>query len=217
MSSASPAEGVDDAPLTKAERREIFLDVAAELVSSGRIDELSMESVAERAGVSRPLVYKHFANRQELLAAVYRRESASLNVTIRGQVGRAHSLEDKLRALIESALSAQATRGATFAALATNGLDSPAELDVRRSDHRETLQHFTKVAMSEIGLDRPTADMAMTVALSTILIVLNEFRRRPTPGHAAQLADVYVSMTMGGLRALAQKSARRPARRPKTA
>ncbi len=36
-----------------------------------------MEAVAERAGVSRPLVYKHFANRGELLASLYQRESIS--------------------------------------------------------------------------------------------------------------------------------------------
>ena len=206
MSSASVAESADSAPLAKEARREMLLDIAAEMVSSGRIDEMSMETVAERAGVSRPLLYKHFANRQELLTAVYRRESAHLDATIRGQLGRAHSLEDKLRALIQSALAAQATRGATFAALATNGLDSPERLDVQRSDHRETLRHFTKVAMTEIGLDRATATTAMTVALSTVLIMLNEFRQRPTAGYAAHLADVYVSMIMGGLRALAREA-----------
>ncbi|HET9560157.1 MAG TPA: helix-turn-helix domain-containing protein, partial [Actinomycetota bacterium] len=58
----------------RAERRELLLDAAAALVRAGDAGSVSMEAVAEEAGVSRPLVYKHFANRDELLGELYRRE-----------------------------------------------------------------------------------------------------------------------------------------------
>src|SRR5262249_19750467 len=66
-------EVVESPRLTRRERRDALLDAAVEIVTSGDVAAVSMEAVAERAGVSRPLVYKHFANRSELLAAVYRR------------------------------------------------------------------------------------------------------------------------------------------------
>ena len=53
--------------------------MAGELVASADADSVTMEAVAERAGVSRPLVYKHFANRAELLASLYQRESILLH------------------------------------------------------------------------------------------------------------------------------------------
>ena len=55
------------ARITAAQRRDSLLDMAAELVVAESIDAVSMDLVAERCGVSRPLVYKHFANRDELL------------------------------------------------------------------------------------------------------------------------------------------------------
>src|SRR5713101_1521887 len=86
--------------LAKADRRDALLDAAAELVATGDVEEVSMEAVAERAGVSRPLVYKHFANRRELLAAVYQRESALLHAELSADVSTADTLEETFRALI---------------------------------------------------------------------------------------------------------------------
>jgi AcrR family transcriptional regulator len=63
-------------------RRETLLAAATAIVADGDVEALSMEAVAARAGVSRPLVYKHFANKGELLAAVYRREAAALDAEI---------------------------------------------------------------------------------------------------------------------------------------
>ncbi|MGV3760783.1 MAG: TetR/AcrR family transcriptional regulator, partial [Actinomycetota bacterium] len=102
-------------------RRELLLDAAAEMVAAGDADSVSMEAVAQRSGVSRALVYKHFANRRALLHALYERESAHLHLSMSQAVGKASTLEDMLRALVTGALAAQAERGATFAALASQG------------------------------------------------------------------------------------------------
>src|SRR4051794_2132750 len=99
----------------------MLLDAAAEMVAAGEIDQVSMETVAERAGVSRALVYKHFANRHDLLTALYERESAHLHARLATDVEQAGSLEEMIRALVDGALAAQARRGATFAALAASG------------------------------------------------------------------------------------------------
>src|SRR6516162_4578590 len=102
------------------------------MVSAGDIERVSMESVADRAGVSRALVYKHFANRGELLSAVYERESAHLHASMAAKVEQAGTLEDMLRALVEGALAAQASRGATFAALAASGSRPPQQRSIQR-------------------------------------------------------------------------------------
>src|SRR5437899_11061952 len=118
---APEAASVEPARLARADRRDLLLDAAAELVAAGDVEAVSMEAVAEKAGVSRPLVYKHFANRSELLAAVYRREATLLHRELAAEVDAAASVEDKFRALIHGALRAQASRGATFAAMRSAG------------------------------------------------------------------------------------------------
>src|SRR5437763_15548673 len=107
---AADAASLEPGRLAKADRRDALIDAAAELVAAGDIEAVSMEAVAERAGVSRPLVYKHFANRKELLAAVYQRESAFLHAELTAAVGAAETLEDRFRALAHGALRAQASR-----------------------------------------------------------------------------------------------------------
>lgn len=205
-SRAGSEEEVPDlqpARLVRTERRDLLLDAAASLVEGGDTDAVSMDAVAEAAGVSRALVYKHFANRRELLSALYQRESALLHAQLSDAVGRTASLEEMLRALIEGALDAQASRAATFVALATGGGRPRSQRDVQQRRDRQTLVYFSRQAETELGLDEATARAALGMALSTIPAVLAQWRRRPTAENAALLADTYVSMTMGGLRALA--------------
>src|SRR5256885_7893094 len=112
---------VESARLPRADRRDALLDAASALLVDGDVDAVSMETVAERAGVSRPLVYKHFANRGELLAALYDREAALLHAELAADVEAAGTGEEMFRALIHGALRAQASRGATLAALRSVG------------------------------------------------------------------------------------------------
>src|SRR2546430_12622576 len=120
------AERLERARLGRAERRDAILDAAAALVAAGDVEAVSMETVAERAGVSRPLVYKHFANRGELLAALYEREAALLHAELAADVEAANTVEEMFRALIRGALRAPARRGATLAALRSGRLRRPA-------------------------------------------------------------------------------------------
>lgn len=53
--------------LWAADRRAQLLAVAAELLTSGGVEGVRIPEVAERAGVSRAVVYKFFPNRQAIL------------------------------------------------------------------------------------------------------------------------------------------------------
>lgn len=64
--------------LSPDERRAHFLAVGARLFARHPYGEVLMEDVAEEAGVSRALLYRHFAGKQELFAAVYRQASDRL-------------------------------------------------------------------------------------------------------------------------------------------
>lgn len=61
--------------MTAAERREQLLDVAKGLVSRDGFHAVSIEAVAREAGITRPVVYGHFADLPGLLEALVDRES----------------------------------------------------------------------------------------------------------------------------------------------
>jgi AcrR family transcriptional regulator len=64
--------------LSPAERRAQLLTVAARLFAAQPYDEVLMEDVAERAGVSRALLYRHFPSKRDLFAALYQQVADEL-------------------------------------------------------------------------------------------------------------------------------------------
>ena len=59
--------------LSREARREQLLDTAVAIVRAEGADGLTLVTLAEAAGVSRPIVYDHFGTRPGLLLALYRR------------------------------------------------------------------------------------------------------------------------------------------------
>jgi AcrR family transcriptional regulator len=181
----------------------VLLDAATELVARGDIDAISMESVAEYAGVSRPLVYKHFANRRELLAEVYRREATLLHEELAAAVAAAQGLEGKFRALVHGALRAEADRGAALTALRAAGGRSRLLREEQRERDRVTVRYYARQAVREFGIEERHAVAAVSILLRAIEAVLAEWRLRPTLQRAALLEDTYVSVVVGALTRLA--------------
>jgi AcrR family transcriptional regulator len=59
--------------LSKDKRREQLLDVAMTIVREDGADELTLGTLAAKAGVSRPVAYDHFSTRAGLLLALFQR------------------------------------------------------------------------------------------------------------------------------------------------
>ena len=68
--------------LSKADRRAQLLGVAREMIRAEGADALTLGALADRAGITKPVVYEHFGDRSGLFAALYRqfdeRQDASL-------------------------------------------------------------------------------------------------------------------------------------------
>jgi AcrR family transcriptional regulator len=64
--------------LTPADRRAQLLAVGARLFATHPYADVLMEEVADQAGVSRALLYRHFPSKQTLFAAVYQQAADQL-------------------------------------------------------------------------------------------------------------------------------------------
>ncbi|MBB5959762.1 AcrR family transcriptional regulator [Saccharothrix tamanrassetensis] len=64
--------------LDPAQRRAELIDVGARLFAAKPYEQVLMEDVAERAGVSRALLYRYFPTKRELFAAIHRQATARL-------------------------------------------------------------------------------------------------------------------------------------------
>jgi AcrR family transcriptional regulator len=64
--------------LDPEERRAQLLDIGVQLLTTRSLDELSIDVLAEEAGISRGLLYHYFGNKQAFREAVVRRAAADL-------------------------------------------------------------------------------------------------------------------------------------------
>jgi AcrR family transcriptional regulator len=189
--------------LARADRREALLDAAAALVAGGEVHAVSMESVADRAGVSRSLVYKYFVNRADLLAALYHREASLLHEQIAAKVRAAESLAGMYRELMHASIGAARERHAVFAALHAAGAFTHGEQDEQRKRDQHTVRVFTDRAIAEFGLPEPAARSATTLLLAAVNTAVAQWLRDPTAEHAVELENAYLSLVQGGFAHLA--------------
>nr|WP_165986501.1 TetR/AcrR family transcriptional regulator [Streptomyces sp. YIM 98790] len=76
--------------MTGTERREQLLDVGRTLFAARGFDGTSVEEIASKAGVSKPVVYEHFGGKEGLYAVVVDREMGRLLDMITGALTAGH-------------------------------------------------------------------------------------------------------------------------------
>ncbi len=73
--------------MTAAERRDQLIDVARVAFAEKGFDGTSIEEIAARAGVSKPVIYEHFGGKEGLYAVVVDREVSTLLHALRAAIG----------------------------------------------------------------------------------------------------------------------------------
>jgi AcrR family transcriptional regulator len=90
--------------MTGRERREQLLDVGRSLFAEKGFEATSIEEIASRAGVSKPVVYEHFGGKEGLYAVVVDREMSDLLERLTSALSSGHP-----RRLVEQAALALLT------------------------------------------------------------------------------------------------------------
>ncbi len=83
--------------MTRPERERQMLDVAEEVFAEQGYAAVSMEEIAERVGLSKPMLYEYFGSKEGLLLATIARARGELREATSQAASEAESAEDKLR------------------------------------------------------------------------------------------------------------------------
>ncbi|WP_229739870.1 TetR/AcrR family transcriptional regulator [Nocardia rhizosphaerihabitans] len=118
--------------LPKAARREQLLDTALTMVRRHGTDGLTLVTLAEAAGVSRPIVYDHFGTRPELLLALYRRLEERHRLAAEQAVRDAEPAVEEIARVMSAAYFACATDMPEFDAISAALKGNP---DVQAIQH----------------------------------------------------------------------------------
>ena len=117
------------ARLSKASRREQLLDSAAEVLLQRGPGGITMEGLAQQAGVSKALPYVHFDNAGSVLVELYQREMQNLGERVAAALASQIEPSARLRAAVHSYFDVVVERGAILAMLAGPGSSIPVLAD----------------------------------------------------------------------------------------
>lgn len=190
--------------MTAQERREQLVGVARVVFAERGYEASSVEEIAERAGVSKPVVYQHFGGKEGLYAVVVDREVQHLTASIasafdarhprqvaesaaQGFLGYIEDHEDGFRVLVRDAPSG--LTGGSFASVIA---------DVATRAERLLIEEF-----DDRGFDEDAAPMYAQMLVGAVALVGEwwlEHRTLPRE----QVAAHVVNLLWNGLRGLEQ-------------
>ncbi|MEY4136370.1 MAG: hypothetical protein RL205_498 [Actinomycetota bacterium] len=96
------AEAIRPARLPKAERRAQLLEAALEVFSADGYHAAAMDQIAERAGVTKPVLYQHFPSKLDLYLALLDSAIADLLAATNAAIASTSDNKQRVRATLDA-------------------------------------------------------------------------------------------------------------------
>lgn len=180
--------------LAKAERRAALVAAAARLFADAGYDRVTLEDIGGAAGISGPAVYRHFAGKQAVLAAILLDASEGLLAGGRAVVENAPDAGAALRELVAFHVDFAVSNAAVIR-VQDRDLGSLADPDRRRV---RTLQRtYVELWVDVLARLDPTAAVGMLRSRAHAGFGL----MNSTPHSAAASRDLLAAMALAALTA----------------
>jgi AcrR family transcriptional regulator len=161
---------IDEVPIRRrmprAERSAQLLEVAEAVFAERGIAATSMEEIADRAGITKPVLYDHFGSKDGLLAAVIDRAGAELGRAVEDAVLGAKDADDALARGLTSYFTFMAKHRAAWLALLNESATGGAGAEALERIREERARFIAALIAAEVpGSDH---ERAMTYAQAVI-------------------------------------------------
>ena len=197
------------------------LGVAHALFAERGYAAVTMEEIAAAVGVTKPLLYNYFGNKERLYIACMERAGDSLTQTVAAAIGGTESPGDALGAGVRAFFAFLDTDRAAWAVLFDETLPSSGEVAERVADYRgQIVALVSQSLLAQVPADRRDATRVEIEALSAALLgAAEELARwwlRTEAITAGEAAELLISTVEPGIRARgrAHLAANSPASNP---
>lgn len=146
--------------LPGGERRQQILDVTGDLIESEGLGAVTMEGVALHAGVSKPVVYSHFANRSELLLALMAQLWDRFDDLLSARTKAVATFDEKLVTFVHGLFDVIEEAGPRFQVLWSQDTHEPAVEEARQLHHRAYEERWAILYEEHLDLSPPVARAA---------------------------------------------------------
>jgi AcrR family transcriptional regulator len=191
------------ARLAPEKRRAQILDTAVGLIVAANSASVSLEQVAAAACISKPLIYKYFPRREDLLKALMDREFADLSGRGLNTIPRDIPIERVIRGTVESALHYYAERGPIVRLLSADPALAAQMRIGNQGSRRSTTDYFVKRFTEVFGVPQDVAIVAVTMVVNAPTVSMASIRRRGVS--TDRTIVVWSEFIIGGWKALEAK------------
>jgi AcrR family transcriptional regulator len=201
--------------LARADRMEQTLSVARTLFAEQGYNAVTMDQVAAKVGVTKPLLYNYFGNKEHLYIACMERAGDALTTTIASAVAATETPSDALRAGMHSFFAFLDSDRAAWTVLFDETLPRGGKISDRVGDYRGQIADLVADAMLEqIPPERQRAAKTQVEALSTAVMgaaeALARWWLRSQAISAQDAAELLIATIEPGLLGLGSARSEKP-------
>ncbi len=183
------------------ERRAQLLDVARQVFGTSGFHSVSMDEVAERAGVTKPILYDHFSSKKDLYLALLDADLADLHDRVKEALDFHRGNRERIRASFQAYFDFVDEQADGFRLLMQETVGAERDFRERVAHVRDRiLAEVAELIVRESGgrLDREQAE---TVALALIGMVETVAQRNPgsPPEKRRAAVDTLVALAWRGI------------------
>lgn len=158
----------------RQERRKQLLALARDIISEGGLAALTMENLADRAKVSKPIVYSHFADRNGVAMALMEDHFTALRAFSGDRLANATTLRDYISAIVDSSFAFE-TASDTPIRKMSNGFSAGDEVNQIYLREEALIRKKWENALIELGVDDPVAAVSAPMLLGMITASVRYF------------------------------------------
>lgn len=182
--------------LPREERARQLLDVAEAVFSECGVRSASMDEVAERAGVTKPILYDHFGSKDGLVAAVVLRAGQVLGDVVLDAVSAAASPEQALACGVRAYFEFIEERRTGLHSLLSEGVapgtEAAAALERVREQQAELIARLLVEHTASAETERSAPSIAERAGIYAQIVVgaTERLATRPGPDQAHSVDDL---------------------------
>jgi AcrR family transcriptional regulator len=187
--------------LPRAEREAQVLDVAHALFAQRGFGAVTMDEVAAEVGVTKPLLYTYFGNKEKLFLACVARGGAKLEAVVAEAFTTAPDPGESLRAGMRAFLEFLDGDRAAWQVLYDPTVPVGGEIEVEMSRHREQLAALAAAAVQGVlpGHTAAQADAIAHALLGAAEGLARWWLRNTEALTASEVADLLITTVEPGI------------------
>ena len=154
-------------PMARAARREQLLAVARDIIAEDGLRTLTMASLAKRAGIAKPVVYIHFADREAVAVALIEEHFKAVMDVFSARTAPMDTLPEYIASVVEAAFAFETVSDIPIRKI-TNGFSAGDAVNQAFLRYEVGFEDHWRTLMARLGVPVDTANVIAPMLSSMV-------------------------------------------------